>query len=90
MLHLVYIHPVGENMKVMMPAVRQRLLAQVSLPQMPSSALPHPALPIAPLLAFPLAATLQIPVATQRATESLILAPVHIEVYRDSQYGCPR
>lgn len=89
MLHLVYIHPVGENMKVMMPAVHQRLLAQVSLPQMPSSALPHPALPIAPLLAFSLAATLQIPVATQKG-QSLVLAPVHIEVYRDSEYGCPR
>lgn len=39
-----------------MPAVRQYPLAQVSLPQMPSSALPHPALPIAFFLAFPLAA----------------------------------
>lgn len=90
MLHLVYIHPVGENMKVMMPAVCQCPLAQVSLPQMPSSALPHPALPIAPLLAFFLTATFQIPVAAQKGTESLVLTFVHREVYKDSQYGCPR
>lgn len=66
-----------------MPAVRQYPLAQVSLPQMPSSALPHPALPIAFFLAFPLAA-LQIPVAAQEGTESLVPDSAYMEVYRDS------
>lgn len=77
-------------MKVMMPAVRQCPLAQVSLPQMPSSALPHPALPIAPLLAFLLAGTLQILVAAQEGTESLVPVSVYIELYRDSQYRSTR
>lgn len=33
---------------------------------------------------------LQIPVASQDGTESLVLAPVYMEVYRNSQCGCPK